>query len=184
MAPVEIGLLLEVSMIVVLLGCRIPFPGAAAKHTDPVVGWSTMRRWVVPQIPITLRVLPRGPRGHEPGMLIRRMIRDIVQEDFELTPMGLGHKLIKVFQGTKEGVDIRVVRDIVAKISHGGRKDRRQPERIDPQPLEVIESTGNAGQITNAITITVHERARIDMIDHAALPPQHCTVHSPSPQWP
>src|SRR4029453_18882670 len=58
MAPVEIGLFLEISMKVVLLGCPIPFPGAAAKHTDPVIGWSTIRRWVVPQIPITLRVLP------------------------------------------------------------------------------------------------------------------------------
>src|SRR5437016_5611463 len=112
------------------------------------------------------------------------MIRDIVQEDLELTPMGLGHELIKVFQGTEEGIDIRVVRDIVAKVSHGGRKDRRQPERIDPQPLEVIESPANASQITDAITITVHEGARIDMIDHAALPPQWCTVHSPSPQRP
>src|SRR5215468_9664896 len=117
-------------------------------------------------------------------MLIRRMIRDIVQKDFELTPMGLGHELIKVCQSTKEGIDIRIVRDIVAKVSHGGWKDRRQPERIDPQPLEIIESTGNASQITNAITITVHKRARIDMIDHAALPPQRCTGHSPSPQWP
>jgi hypothetical protein len=52
------------------------------------------------------------------------MIRDIVQEDFELTPMGLGHELIKVFQGTKEGVDIHIVRDIVAKINHRGWKDR------------------------------------------------------------
>src|SRR5262249_19091682 len=70
MAPVEIGLFLEVSVIVILLGCRTPFPGAAAKHTAPVVGRPTIRRWVVPQIPITLRVLPRGPRGHEPGMLL------------------------------------------------------------------------------------------------------------------
>src|SRR5213080_3107708 len=111
------------------------------------------------------------------------MIRDIIQEDFELAPMGLGHELLKVFQGTEEGIDIRIVRDIIAKISHGGRKDRRQPECIDPQPLQVIEATGNASQITNAITITVHERARIDMIDHAALPPQRCAVHSLSPQW-
>ena len=53
------------------------------------------------------------------------MIWDIVQEDFELTPMRLGHELVKVFQGPKEGVDIRVVRDIVAKVSHGRRKDWR-----------------------------------------------------------
>src|SRR5439155_2198292 len=110
------------------------------------------------------------------------MIRDIVQEDFELTPMGLGHELVEIFQSTEEGIDIRIVCNIIAKVSHGGRKDRRQPERIDPQPLEVIESTGNASQITNAITITVHERARIDVIDHAALPPQRYTMHSPSPQ--
>src|SRR6266581_7085033 len=116
-------------------------------------------------------------------MLIRRMVRDIIQEDFELTPMGLDHELVAIFQSTEEGIDIRVVRDIIAKVSHGGWKDRRQPERIDSQPLEVIESTGNASQITHTITITVHERARIDLIDHAALPPQRCTVHSLSPQW-
>jgi hypothetical protein len=85
------------------------------------------------------------------------MVRDIIEEDIELTPMGLGHELIKVFEGAEERVDTRIVRDIVAKVSHGGRKDWREPERIDPQPLEVIESTGNASQITNAIAITVHK---------------------------
>src|SRR5262245_44508011 len=98
--------------------------------------------------------------------------------------MGLGHELVKVFQGTEEGVDIRIIRDIIAKVSHGGRHDRRQPECIDPHTLEVIESTGKSSQITNAIHVTVQEGARIDMIDHAALPPQRCTLHSLSPQRP
>jgi hypothetical protein len=42
MTLVEIGLCLEISMIVILLGYSIPFPGAATKHTDPVVGQPTI----------------------------------------------------------------------------------------------------------------------------------------------
>jgi hypothetical protein len=85
------------------------------------------------------------------------MVRDIIEEDFELTPMSLGHELVKIFKGAEKRVDIRIVRDIIAKVRHGGRKDRREPERLDPQPLEVIESTGHASQITNAIAIPVHK---------------------------
>src|SRR6185503_9692133 len=40
------------------------------------------------------------------------------------------------------------------------------------QPLEVIETRQHAGEIADAVAVRVHERARIHLVDDAALPPQ------------
>ena len=37
-APVQIGLFLEIGVQVILSGAFIPFPGATAKNSQPVVG--------------------------------------------------------------------------------------------------------------------------------------------------
>src|ERR687888_2604495 len=59
MAPVEVGLLLEIGMVVVLAAAGIPFPGAAAKDADPVIRPPAIRRRVTPDVPVTLRAMAR-----------------------------------------------------------------------------------------------------------------------------
>src|ERR1044071_6164886 len=65
-----------------------------------------------------------------------------------------------------------VIRHIVAEVLHRRRIDRREPNRIEAEPAQIIEPCDQATQIAHAVAIAVHERAWVDLVDNAALPPQ------------
>ncbi len=66
-APVEVGLLLQVRVEVVLPGRRVELPDRSAGLARPVVGRPAVGRRVGPDVPVALGVLARGARGEEPG---------------------------------------------------------------------------------------------------------------------
>jgi hypothetical protein len=49
--------------------------------------------------------------------------------------------------------------------------DRRQPDGVDAEPLEVVEAAADAGQVADAVPVRVGERARVDLVDDAVAPP-------------
>src|SRR5262245_34761331 len=85
--------------------------------------------------------------------------------------MRLGQKCIEITQGTEDRIDVGVIADIVAEIGHWRRIDRRNPDGVHAEPLQIVEFAPNADEITNAIAVPVHKRAWIDLIDDATLPP-------------
>ena len=44
------------------------------------------------------------------------------------------------------------------------------PDDIDPEPLQIVESLDDAGQITEAIAVRVGETARIGLVDDGGPP--------------
>src|SRR5215475_4255406 len=75
-------------------------------------------------------------------------------------------------------MDGGVIADVIAEVRHGRGIDRCNPYGIDPQPLEVVQCGQNTTQITNAIAVAVGERARINLVDDATLPPQRGVHHT------
>src|SRR5262245_60431518 len=69
-APVEVGLLLEKGVVIILLRCLIPGPGAAAEIAHPVVGGCAVGPCITPDVPIAIWACPRTAALQEPGMLI------------------------------------------------------------------------------------------------------------------
>src|ERR1035437_108687 len=59
MTPVEVWLLLQEGVIVILAGDLVPFPSRAAEIADPIVGRSTIGRRIVPDVPISFRIIAR-----------------------------------------------------------------------------------------------------------------------------
>ena len=72
----------------------------------------------------------------------------------------------------KQRIDCGVIGHVVAEILHRRRIDRREPERVDAQPVQVVQARDDPAQVADAVAIRVHEGARIDLIDDAALPPE------------
>jgi hypothetical protein len=58
-----------------------------------------------------------------------------------------------------------------AGVPHGRLEEGRQPNAIDAQRLHIVELGGHALEIADAVPIRVHERARIDLVEHRAPPP-------------
>ena len=99
------------------------------------------------------------------------MVRHIVEQDADAPLMGRFDQTVEVVERTEQWSHVGVVGDVVAKVGHRRRKDRRYPDRIDAQPDQVIEPVDNPWQIAGSIAIAVHERSRINLIDDPALPP-------------
>jgi len=66
------------------------------------------------------------------------------------------------------------VNPIVARENEVGQRrrvDGRQPDGVDPQPLEVVQPSRDACQVAHAVPITVLEAARVDLVDDGVVPP-------------
>ena len=66
-------------------------------------------------------------------MLVGRVIRDEVDDDPNAAPVGLRHQRVEVGERPEDGIDVAVVRDVVAEVGHRRRIERREPDGIDTE---------------------------------------------------
>src|ERR1017187_596023 len=83
--------------------------------------------------------------------------------------MNLLKQAIEIFHRSKQRIDAAIIRHIVTKIGHGRWVDRGDPDGIDAELGQGVKALKNPPQ--NAVTVSVLERARINLIDDAVLPP-------------
>ena len=78
---------------------------------------------------------------------------------------------VEVVHRAEQRIDRRVVRDVVAEVEARRGVDRREPDRVDPERLEVVEMGRDPGQVADPVAVAVGEAARVDLVDDAAPPP-------------
>ncbi len=117
-APVEVGLLRQERVQVVLPGRRVEGPGGTAEEADPVIRRPAAGRGVGPHVPVPVRVVTAGPRGPKPGMLVRGVVGDEVDEHPKPTGMGGGHQAVEGSEIAEHWVHVGVVGHVVAEVPH------------------------------------------------------------------
>ena len=105
-------------------------------------------------------------------MLLAGVVGHDVHEDADATPAGLGDQPVEVVHGAEFGRDGAEVRDVVAPVGVGRHGDRREPDAVDAEPGEVVEVLDDARDVPDAVGVAVGERARIDLVEDAGLPPR------------
>src|SRR5438874_1070417 len=105
-------------------------------------------------------MLPRAAACHEPGMLVRGMIGNEIEQDLQSTGMGGCEQTIEILQRAELRIDAVIVRNIIAEVEHRRGKDRRDPDRIDAEFYQVRNSSDDARQIADTVAVRVLERAR------------------------
>ena len=90
--------------------------------------------------------------------------------------MCLYEKTIEASEVTEDRVDGRMVTDVVTEIGHRRAVDRREPNCINTEAGNVVQSRTDAGEITYAVAVRVRKRARIDLIDDRRPPPRHLSI--------
>ena len=88
--------------------------------------------------------------------------------------MGPGEECVEVGEGAEPRVDVAVVADVVAGVALRRGVERREPERVDPEPGQVLEPGRDAGEVADAVAVGVGPRARIDLVDDGITPPGSC----------
>ena len=178
-APIEVRLLLEVRMVIVLTSDFVESPGRTAKLALPVVRWGTVRLRVSPDIPVPPRIELRGATLQKPGMLVGGMVRHEIKDDLEAACVRELKKRIEVRERAEKGVDGAVVANVIPKVSHRRGKDRGDPNRVDSEIDQVLQSERNPLEIADAVPIRVLERSWIDLVDHSPLPPNARFIITP-----
>ena len=85
--------------------------------------------------------------------------------------MRLLEERVEVGERAEQRVDGAVVADVVAEVPHRRGKDGGDPDRVDSELRQMLESLRNPVEIADAVAVRVLERPRIDLVDHGSLPP-------------
>jgi 3-hydroxybutyryl-CoA dehydrogenase len=181
LVPVEVGLLGQEGVQEPLLGGLIPGPrGAAAEGRRPVVR-RMVGRAIVPAVPVALGRAARRAALDEPRVLVRGVVGHPVQQHAKVARVGLVDESVEGREVAEERVDVAVVGDVVAEVGHRRAVDGRQPDRVDPEPLQVLEARAQAVEVADAVARRIGERARIDLVDDRLLPP-HAAAKATDPR--
>ena len=157
-------------MQVVFARGLVELPGRAAEIRRPVVGLAALLAGT-PDVVVAVGVVLGLARLDEPGVLVGGMVDHQVHHQLDATLMHAGQQLLPVGQRAELVHDVLVVADVVAVVVVGRLVDRRQPDHVDAQVLEIIELADNPAQVADAVAVAVAKAAGIDLIDDAFFPP-------------
>ena len=126
-----------------------------------------------PYVKLTSRgARPSAPRALEPWMLIRRVIADELVDDPDAPAVRILHQLADVSERAVHRVDVGVVGDVVTVVAQRRRIERKQPQRVDAEVLQVGQLLDQAAEIAAAIRIAIHEGPHVHLIDERVLVPE------------
>ena len=77
----------------------------------------------------------------------------------------------EVLDGAELGQHRAEVADVVAAVAQRRVVERRQPQAVDAQPLQVVELLGQPAQVAGAVPVGVGERPDQYLVEHRALEP-------------
>src|SRR5581483_8789551 len=92
--------------------------------------------------------------------------------------MGLLDQGIQILECAKNGIDITIVANVVAKVGHRRGVDGGEPENVNPKPAQIVESADNTRQIANPVPVAIHKTSWIYLVDYTRLPPRWLHVFS------
>src|SRR2546427_7555486 len=104
-------------------------------------------------------------------MLIGAMIGHIVQDELEATLVRLLKQGVQVCQGSEERMHIAVIANIITEIGHGRRVDGRKPDGINTEPAQIVQLAADTREVSYPISIAIEKTPRVNLINHARLPP-------------
>src|SRR5438034_787734 len=117
-------------MQVVLGALLIERPSAADALEDgaPVVRWSAASTRFGPDVEVALRIGSRRTRREEPGVLVRSVARNEVDDDPDVPAVGLREQTVEFGEIPERGIDVAIVRDVVPEVGHRRAIERREPD--------------------------------------------------------
>ena len=168
---VEVGLRGQEVVQVILAAPRVPGPGRATEHGQPVVGGRAVRPRVCPHVPVMFGVGLAGAALFEPLVRVGGVRDYLVDHDLEAKLVGPGDEPVEILQRAEQRVNRAIILDIIAKILHRRFEERAEPDGVNAEICNVVEVRGNAVEIANAVAIGVGEGARVNLVNDRAAPP-------------
>ena len=144
--PVEVGLLGQEGVQVPLPGGLVPGPRADRRRRPPASCWAdAVRRAVAPAVPVALGESSRRARvSTNHGCWSDVWLGTQSSSTRMSRAWASASRRVEGREVAEERVDVAVVGHVVAEVGHRRAVDRRQPERVDPEPPQVVEAPADA----------------------------------------
>jgi hypothetical protein len=127
---------------------------------------------VAPHVEVPVRPLRVLAGLLEPLVLVRGVVERKVDDDAHVALVRLRDEILELVEGPEFGEDALEVGNVVATVAKRRLVDRGEPQRVDPEPLQVVELREQALQVARPVAITVNERPHHDFVeDRSAIPP-------------
>ena len=169
--PVQVRLLFVKYMQIQLVRAGQFVPAGSAK-IGPPVGRKPALRVLVPQIKefavLSVRILAGLSK---PLVFIGAVVDDEIHQDRHPSLPCLRDQLLHVLHGAESGIDRVIVGYIITFIRQRRLIDRRQPDDIDAQILQIIQFADNALQISDSVAAHVHKALGVNLIGDFVMPP-------------
>ena len=171
--PIEVGLLVRKEVQIPLVGVLFILPRRAQKVGHPIVGrtLAVLAPALFPIVVVAVGIRLGRAALLEPPMLVRRVIDDEVHDEPDAALVKPCDQFVEVLHRAELVHDVAIVADVVAVVVVGRLVARRQPYRVDPERLDVVEFGDDAAKIADAVPVAVAETARIDLIKERVLIP-------------
>ena len=104
-------------------------------------------------------------------MLVRGVVHDEVDDHAHAAGVGLVQELVEVLDVAELRQHRGVVADVVAAVAQRRGEERRQPQAVDAEPLQVVQLVDHAAQVADAVGVAVGEAADEHLVEDGALVP-------------
>jgi hypothetical protein len=159
MIEVQVGLMAEEAMPGVLAGDRIPGPVRRFGVGKDDARAGVRFRRIAPDVEFAIvRVARSTARTLEPRVLIRGVVDDQLGDDPQTELVRGFDERARVAQRAVGGVDTLVLGDVVAVVAQRLGIERQQPDRRRAEVLDVGQLLDQAGEVADAVAITVGKR--------------------------
>src|SRR5690348_15855208 len=105
-------------------------------------------------------------------MLIRGVVDDEVDQNADAAAVRLTHELDEVVARAEPRIDSVVVADVVAVVAPRRRLEGRQPDRVDAQRIEVVETPRESLEVAASIAVRIEECLDVEAVDDRVLVPE------------
>ncbi len=168
---VEVRLVAEEAVPEVLAADRVEGPVGRLRVHEDDAGVLVAGGVVAPHVEVPVGAVGVGAGRLEPRVLVARVVHDQVDDHAHTSRVGLLDEGVEVREGAVLRRDRGVVGDVVAAVAHGRRVERRQPQAVHAEPLQVLESVREAPQVPGALAGRVGEAAEHDLVEHGRAVP-------------
>ena len=122
-----------------------------------------------------------APRPLEPGVLVGGVVDDELRDHPDPPPVRLAQEQPEVGERPVGGVDVVVIRDVVPVVLQGRGVEREEPERGDPEVLQVVQLRREPPEVPHPVPVAVVVGADVEFVDDRVLVPEGIVVqHIPS----
>jgi hypothetical protein len=88
-------------------------------------------------------------------MLGGSVIGNEIQNESEPSPMRLGNQSVEIREAPEDPRHIAIICDVISKIRHGRRINRRNPDSVDAKGYNMIQAPNNPREIADSIPIAI-----------------------------